>query len=242
MMLPASPLDYGIDSETQKITGESVRGSNRCPHCEYSSYNICNVKRHIQFKHTKEKPFQCRICYKAYTTAYDLQVHMRIHSGEKPFKCSICDKAFTQSSHRSMHLKTGSFGVSDNQIRYQAFVSERLKFYTSSLALTFDPSTCNETIAYGTGSRDRVRSNICPYCSYENKSMSHLKRHIRFRHTGEKPYNCTICPKSFATKSDLNVHMRVHTGERPYKCTICSKTFTQSCSRSLHMRTVHFKT
>lgn len=121
-------------------------------------------------------------------------------------------------------------------------MNERLNFFNSSMAVTFDHSTSNETIGYRTTPRDHARSNICPFCSYQNKSMSHLKRHIRFRHTGEKPYKCTICSKSFATKSDLTVHMRVHTGERPYKCNVCFKTFTQSCSRSLHMRNVHFKT
>ncbi|RXG68527.1 Zinc-responsive transcriptional regulator ZAP1 [Armadillidium vulgare] len=92
---------------------------------------------------------------------------------------------------------------------------------------------------FETHSQNLFKGKRCPYCSYCTYSSHNLQRHIRFKHTGEKPFKCNICSKSFAANSDLQVHTRTHTGERPYKCEICSKTFTQFGNRATHMKT-HF--
>ena len=66
-------------------------------------------------------------------------------------------------------------------------------------------------------------------------------------HTDEKPYTCTWkdCGKAFKELSTLQNHERIHSGERPFVCETCNKSFRQRVSYLVHRRwvlTIIFKT
>ncbi|KAF4123324.1 hypothetical protein GMORB2_6025 [Geosmithia morbida] len=47
--------------------------------------------------------FQCTLCPKRFTRAYNLRSHLRTHTDERPFACTVCSKAFARQHDRKRH-------------------------------------------------------------------------------------------------------------------------------------------
>ena len=57
--------------------------------------------------------------------------------------------------------------------------------------------------------------------------------------TEEEFYPCRYCGRCFELKANRIVHERLHTGENPFQCTICQKSFSCFTYLITHLELTH---
>jgi ecotropic virus integration site 1 protein len=78
-----------------------------CENCPKIFTDPSNLQRHIRTHHVGARSHACPECGKTFATSSGLKQHTHIHSSVKPFQCEVCFKAYTQFSnlcrHKRMH-------------------------------------------------------------------------------------------------------------------------------------------
>jgi KRAB domain-containing zinc finger protein len=73
----------------------------------------------------------------------------------------------------------------------------------------------------------------CNECSATFKTTKSLGSHKRFHSV--KIFQCESCPKKFLSEENFIAHKIRHTGQSPYQCSVCNKSFTIRSSVKKHM-------
>lgn len=81
----------------------------------------------------------------------------------------------------------------------------------------------------------------CKVCPLTFLTKSEMQIHSK-SHTEAKPHKCPHCSKTFANASYLSQHLRIHLGIKPYHCSYCENSFRQLSHLQQHTRSVQLWT
>ncbi|XP_029103775.1 zinc finger protein 362a isoform X1 [Scleropages formosus] len=112
---------------------------------------------------------------------------------------------------------------------------KKIKAENTSGPLLVVPYPILASGADGTITAKEGKTYRCKVCPLTFFSKSDMQIHSK-SHTEAKPHKCPHCSKSFANASYLAQHLRIHLGVKPYHCSYCEKSFRQLSHLQQHTR------
>ena len=133
--------------------------------------------------HSSEKPFSCYQCQLSFSESNNLKTHMRAHLGNKPFACNQCPNLFSQDINLKTQLRT--------HLGEETFLVWSMPNAIGHFLLAI------------------IWRPIWPTLVRNLFNVNNVK--------------------SFSRSDDLKIHIRTHSGEKPFLCGQCEKSFSQRC-------------
>jgi len=206
-----------------------VNPSHKCSKCSYEHPSPLELQRHYLKGHvgSSEDLFQCFFCGAKTTSMEQLETHCRKHTKEKPYFCKICPKDFTSEKIMKTHIlyyhtrrivnstkpPTGSSvkcnlcGILVSNLkkhmkrhaRGQHFSCPKCDFmYLSELEML------SHYLKQHVGSEEHLLQ--CLFCGRISDNLIHFEYHTR-THLGEQPFLCSNCPKAYTQNATLKKHI-----------------------------------
>ncbi|CAH8572499.1 unnamed protein product [Heterobilharzia americana] len=126
------------------ITNIRRTNSNRrfpCNQCKQEFPSLHTLEQHTLCQHGT---YRCHICKAQFTQRSNLQRHALKHVGFKPFECRVCSKAYYRKDHLMRHMEMGHPGYTPrDNITVHLTSSESLDYLNRALPNDSNQSTNN---------------------------------------------------------------------------------------------------
>jgi hypothetical protein len=120
-------------------------------------------------------------------------------------------------------------------VMYETDVNEGMKIQGTNLDMLVETVKSIQTNGLTTVTEPQSYSCTVGNCKKEVQSEQGLKKHMESRHSGNKPYKCDDCQKSFLNQVNLNVHKnRDRCGKKKnFQCDSCDAVFWSRTAQKL---------
>ncbi|XP_049284089.1 zinc finger protein 770-like [Anopheles funestus] len=190
------------DSKMQSFALSPIQlPRNKCYFCGVTFDSSLKFTHHLP-SHFNDVPYTCTECDGlVFKTVREASKHISYHdANERPFQCRICTLRFPTRMNSLTHER--------KMHRFKLKRMEAKPVNGSSKRKTADK---------------------------RNKPSSHKAS----RKASEKraEHGCEICGRKFTAKKNLTRHLMIHTGEKPFKCDRCDRSYRQAGELKKHQQT-----
>ncbi|KNC28964.1 hypothetical protein FF38_13785 [Lucilia cuprina] len=228
---------------TQKLEKREVDESLpfACDLCTKAYSTKSKLKRHLQRVHPSDDaagPLVCETCSKTFITVYKLKRHQqRVHPTiyktnprpkvnldiKGPVDCELCAKTYDNIQKFKRHQKR----IHPEEYKNEPIVCDKCsKEFENMYKFRRHHQRVHPI--------PNQETHKCPLCSKEFKNKFYVSEHIKVVHEKLKPYNCSHCPKTFASGHSKRIHELSHTDIFPYECEWCDKRFRLPSKLKIH--------
>ena len=230
--------------------GHEGKKPHNCSLCKKSFAKKSYLKNHTKFVHEGRKPHKCSHCGTSFSKRGKLKRHFDSMHGK--LKCSKCNFGSPSIMKLTRHItvvhgKNGAEangsgnGSSQNGEESAGDRKRKNEDKKDSVSKKAKLDEDNDNIVYLDDDVVEVEEGRSPAKEAELAAATGGATVAKpVTKEGKKPYECSICNKSFPHKSWLKKHIEsVHEGKKRHNCSYCHKIFFEKRKLKKHIQTVH---